>query len=93
MNDPHEPEHHCKCCRHRPRFRPVKMLFQIALVYILLVFGSGTLMNTNHPVAIEVGKLMQLVTFVHPSIDWAESNGHDALAGGLRVLSRGAQIG
>ena len=42
---------------------------------------------------VEVGKLVQVVTFVQPTIRWAEKSGHAMLAGGLARLSSGVEIG
>ncbi|MHC5023271.1 MAG: hypothetical protein ACYTGG_05095 [Planctomycetota bacterium] len=63
------------------------------MLYVLMVFGGGTLINTGHPVAVEVGRMLHLVTFVEPTISWADHAGHDALAGGLRVLAHGVNVG
>jgi hypothetical protein len=68
------------------------MLFQLALLYALLVFGGGTLIRTGNPIAVEAGLLLHTVTFVEPSIRWAENSGHDALAGGLRTLADGVNL-
>lgn len=80
-------------CRTRRGFHPVRMLFQIALLYVVLVFGGGTLVRTGNPVAVELGRLMHTVTLVQPAIHWADSRDYDALAGGLRTLSDGVGIG
>ena len=69
------------------------MLLNFVLAYILVVGGGGTLINTGHPVAVEAGKMMQTVTFVQPTIHWAESSNHRAAAHGLRVLSNGLPVG
>ncbi len=65
----------------------------VVLLYVVLVFGSGTLINTDNPVARELGKLIQVVTFVEPAINWADSSGHRVLASGLTRLSAGVKIG
>ena len=61
-------------------------------VYVLLVFGGGTLINTGHPVAVEAGKLIHTVTLVDPTIYWAHEKGLDTIAGGLRTLSDGVDV-
>ena len=86
----------CQCHQDQPPRRRrsfLGMIAQIALLYVLLVFGGGTLMNTDHAVAQETGRLIHTVLLVEPSIHWADSSGHDALAGGLRVLSNGLDVG
>ena len=77
----------------RRRFSFVRTLVSVALLYATLVFGGGSLIRTGHPVAVELGRIIQTVTFVEPGIRWAHVNGHDRLAGGLRWLSDGVQIG
>ncbi len=89
----------CPCCQEQPtttprrRFRPITVLLNLVLAYALLVVGGGTLINTGHPVAVETGKLMQLVTLVQPTIHWAQTNDHDAVASGLNVLAHGVPVG
>lgn len=70
-----------------------RTLTHLLLLYVLLVFGAGTLIHTGHPVAVEVGRLIHTVTLVEPSIHWAESSGYDMLAGGLRMLAGGVDVG
>ena len=89
----------CQCCQEQPtaaprrRFRPIAVLLNLVLAYALLVVGGGTLINTGHPVAVETGKLMQLVTLVQPTIHWAKANDHYKVAGGLTVLAGGVPVG
>ena len=86
----------CACCgspRTRSRFRPMVLLFNLALAWLLLVVGGGTLINTGHPVAAEAGRLIQTVTFVDPAIGWADASGVQPIAHGLRFLSGGIPIG
>ena len=92
----------CHCCgeqnqptaeKPRKRFRPIALLLNFVIAYILLVGGSGTLINTGHPVAVEAGKMVQTITFVQPTIHWAETNDHRGVAHGLRVLSGGVPVG
>ncbi len=86
----------CACCGYeekRKGFRPLALLFNVALLYLALVVGGGTLINTGHPVAIEAGRILQTVTFVEPAIGWAQASGFDAMAGGLRFLSTGFPVG
>jgi hypothetical protein len=88
----------CRCNNNdadRPRRGPglFRMLFNLVLLYVLLVFGGGTLIQTGHPVAVEVGKIMHMVTFVEPTLQWADSEGHPIVAGGLRVLAHGVDVG
>ncbi len=89
----------CPCCQEQPtaaprrRFRPIAVLLNLVLAYVLLVMGGGTLINTGHPVAVEAGKIMQLVTLVEPTIHWAKANNHDKVAGGLLILSSGVNVG
>ena len=77
----------------RRRCGVLGLLCHLVLVYVLLVFGGGTLINTGHPVAVEVGRIFQIVTFVEPSIYWAESSGHNVVAEGLRHLADGVDLG
>ena len=90
----------CQCCPEQPtttaprrRFRPIAVLLNLVLGYLLLVVGGGTLINTGHPVAVETGKLLQVVTLIQPTIHWAKSNNHDKVAGGLMVLASGLPVG
>ncbi len=79
----------CPCCQQvepRRRFRPIAVLFQLVVLYMMLVLGGGTLINTGHPVAEEAGRLIQTVTLVDPAIQWADSHGLNPVAGGLPVL-------
>ena len=83
------------CCPETsPRRRPgdFSILIQLLFVYVLLVFGGGTLINTGHPVAVEAGKLIHTVTLVDPTIYWANEKGLDTIAGGLRTLSDGVDV-
>ena len=82
--------HECRCQKRGGGV--FRTLFSIVLLYVTLVFGSGTLINTEHPVAVEVGKFVQVVTFVRPTINWAQQSGHPMLAGGLERLSEGVEI-
>ena len=85
----------CACCGQtepRRRFRPIALLFNLILAYTLLVVGGGTLINTGYPVAMEAGRLLQVVTFVDPTISWAFAHGYGPLAQGLQVLSNGIPI-
>jgi hypothetical protein len=67
-------------------------LAKLVVLWIVLVFGSGTLINSGYPVAVETGRLIRVVTFVDPLIRWAESNHAGAAAYGLRVLANGAPV-
>jgi hypothetical protein len=82
------------CICSKPRRRPglVGLVFNLALLYVMLVVGGGTLINTGHPVASEVGKLMHVVACVDPVIDWADSRDYDVLAAGLDTLSDGLPV-
>lgn len=75
-----------------PRFRPVALLFQLLVAWVVLVLAGGTLKNAGHPVAVETGRLIQTVTFVEPAIDWAQQRGFDSVASGLRAVARGIPI-
>ena len=89
----------CNCNCHRDQFdastRPrkrggiIRFLVQMVFLYAVLVFGGGTLIQTGHPVAVEVGELLHTVLFVDPALQWAASEGHGILASGLHVLSEG----
>jgi hypothetical protein len=83
------------CCQSKPRRRVgiFRTLMHVLLLYALLVFGSGTLIHTGHPVAVELGRLIQTVTLVEPSIHWADSAGYGTLADGLRLLANGIDVG
>jgi len=86
----------CYSCQNPPRRSIIGRLFSfvasVALLYAGSLLVSGTLINTGHPVAVEVGELMQVVTFVEPTIDWADSNHMDFVANGVRILSGGLPI-
>ncbi len=70
-----------------------RAVFSMLLIYGTLVFGSGTLIKTGHPVAVEAGRLIQVVPFVEPTIHWAHGSGHHGVANGLEFLSAGIRIG
>jgi hypothetical protein len=61
-------------------------------VYVALVFGAGTLINTRHPVAVEAGRLIQTVTFINPAIAWTHSHGYHSASYGLSVLAQGMEF-
>ena len=86
----------CAACGHQEargsRFRPFAMLVNLAIVYVLLVVGGGTLINTGHPVAVETGRLIQTVTFVQPAITWTDARGFEPVAAGLRLMARGVPV-
>ncbi len=86
----------CPCCQQverQRRFRPIAFLFQLIVLYVMLVLGGGTLINTGHPVAQEAGRLIQTVTLVDPAIQWADNHGLNPLAGGLRLVAGGLPVG
>jgi len=87
----------CDCRRDdepgRRRFRPIRFLFHLMFLYVLLVFGGGTLIQTGQPIAVEIGRIFHIVTFVDPTIHWAQTHDQPALAIGLRVLSNGVDVG
>ncbi|MHC4218208.1 MAG: hypothetical protein ACYSU7_07085 [Planctomycetota bacterium] len=87
----------CGCCvRSEPRkkgFRPIAFLLNMVLVWLLLVVSGGTLINTGHPVAVEAGRLLHVVTFVDPAIIWADTQGVAPVSHGLRLLSHGIPVG
>ena len=89
----------CDCqCQDEPRkrkrrFGVLGMLVQLMLLYMILVFGGGTLIRTGNPIAVEAGMLIHTVTFVEPSIRWADAMGSPLLAGGLRTLADGVDLG
>ena len=68
------------------------LLFKIILLWSMLVFSGGTLQHVPHPVANEAGRLIHTVTFVEPSIHWADRNGYMPLSVGLRFLSNGVDV-
>jgi hypothetical protein len=87
------------CCCHaapsapaRRRFSVLGLLVQLLALYAVLVFGGGTLAKVQHPVAAEIGRLMQTVSLVEPTIRWADSRGYEALSGSLRTLANGLPV-
>ena len=85
----------CECCgpeRPQAKFRPLSLLFNITLSWLVLVIGGGTLIRTGHPVAIETGRIIQTVTFIQPTIRWAHHRGIDPLAHGLTMAASGLPI-
>ncbi|MCP3902972.1 MAG: hypothetical protein GY715_04985 [Planctomycetes bacterium] len=92
----------CNCCCHHDEEAPrrrrgpigglVRLLFMVALAWVTLVFGGGTLQRVDHPVAQEAGRMMQFVSFVGPAIYWADGHGHEPLSRGLRMLAHGIPI-
>ncbi len=85
----------CACCGQPAsrRFRPFALLFNVLLAYVLLVVGGGTLINSGHPVAVEAGRLLHVVTFVEPAITWTHAHGMQHVANGLQFLANGIPIG
>ena len=68
-------------------------VFQIALLYAVLAFSGGTLVKTEKPFAVELGRTIHALIFVAPLIDWVDSAGHPRLAGGVRLVAEGVEIG
>jgi hypothetical protein len=80
---------------HAPEARRTSVLgwlFKVALIYVALVFGGGTLANSGYPAAAEVGHFMHTVTLVDPTIRWADSNGFKVVSTGLKGLSEGVPL-
>ena len=75
------------------RFSILGLFFKVAIAYLIMVFGGGTLVQTGNPVAVEVGEFMHTITFVDPTIKWADSRGYRAVAKGLKGLSEGVPLG
>src|SRR5262245_55058096 len=50
----------CPCCGNQTvekrRSGVIGTAFKLLLLYVVLVFASGTLINTGHPVAVEAGR-------------------------------------
>ncbi len=86
----------CTCCGFRETrrrgLRPIALLFNLVLAWLVLVVGGGTLINTGHPVASEAGRLIHTVTLVEPATLWADSQGLGPMANGLRLLSHGIPV-
>ncbi len=86
----------CSCCGYdepnKRRFRPIALMFNFAIAWLVLVVGGGTLINTGHPVATEAGRLIQTVTLVEPATIWADAQGYRPVAISLRVLSHGFPV-
>ena len=72
--------------------RAFSIVVTLVLVYAGALLFSGTLINTGHPLAMEMGQLIQVVTLVEPSIHWAEGHDMEGVARGLRMLSSGLPI-
>jgi hypothetical protein len=82
----------CQQIKKQRRSGVLKILVHVLFVYVLLVFGGGTLIQTGHPVAVEAGELIHTVTLVDPMIHWAHDKGLDTIAGGLQTLSDGVDF-
>ena len=86
---------HCPECSHETptrRFRPIAAALKLLVLYVVLIAGAGTLINTGHPVAVEFGKLIHVVTFVDPLIAWTDSHDLPVLARGARTLADGIPL-
>jgi hypothetical protein len=49
-------------------------------------------MQTTNPTAKQVGHIMHTVTFVDPTIKWADAQGLKTVASGLRGLAEGVPL-
>jgi len=67
-------------------------LMLAAVTYAAVVFASGTMIRTGHPLASEVGRVVQQVTMIQPAIEWTESQQWMPLASALRLIADGAPI-
>lgn len=84
---------HCQESTARSR-RPglFKTAFVLLIIYAATVFTGGTLINTGHPIAVELGHILQLVTFVEPLTHWAYGAGIEPVGNVLSFLSGGAPV-
>lgn len=71
---------------------PLGFLLKTVVLYVLLLFGSGTLINTGQPVAVESGRLVQTLMFVEPTIRWTHQRGWDRISDAVQVLANGAPV-
>lgn len=84
----------CQCENERPKRGGIfSAIVKLLLLYAVLVIGGGTLINTGHPVAVEVGQILHLVTFVEPASHWAHAQGFEPLAATIDFLAAGLPIG
>ena len=87
----------CCCCGcqsgEKRRIGVIGTIFKLVLLYVVLVVASGTLINTGYPVAVEAGRLIQVVTLVEPATLWAQHHHWDHVAGALQTLAQGFPIG
>ena len=67
-------------------------IFNVMLVYVVLVVAGGTLINTGNPMAIEIGEIIHLVTFIDPLQAWVYGLGLSPLASGLDLLQGGIPL-
>ena len=82
----------CPTVQHRRRGNIFSFLVNVIVSYVLLIVIGGTLINTGHPVAIEAGRIIHLITFVEPLTLWAQAQHLQPLAQGLAALSNGVPL-
>lgn len=84
----------CPTCHESPRKRRsiFGMIFQILALYAVLVFSGGTLIQSGHPVAEEVGQLMHTVLLVEPATYWTAEHGMRPVSHAINFLSRGVDV-
>jgi hypothetical protein len=68
---------------------PAALALLMVLGYVAVVFGSGTMQQSEDPLVAGTGEAIQQATLIEPAIQWALSHGLTPLADLLQYLANG----